>query len=1075
MSVLVLAPFNQFPKVSFDDVKLGAAAVRKVTVQNPTQKKVKVALTSLPKAEAGFQVDFVDLELGPQQEATLNIGWVPRQGGNVTEKIVVKYGTGLQTRIVLVGSCLAPKSKTAKKVGVLTSRQPMLNRSAMQKTFTKKEAPPKVDLPENPVKRAEFSESPEIRDIASENMPPPPATKQLLPPPPPLPPKEQSWSPQKLSESRICGDAPSETVEDDSVFCHPSSTAKAAASEHRFKSPLKSNESNIRRETFIANKAVANSNRVVRKDTYTVKSAQRKDTYVVQQHQQQHSSSEAMSFYSSTPAGKGTESDPRFKLANISVIKNVAESSSEKRSSCKELKFPTPPCEDVAGDDHVVAELPNIRRETFIAGDNIRKEATEAVVAQEAEADQPTNAVNISDIVQNFIDLDDSQSKQKVTAGHPVPTDGVVVTEQTSVLETIEEHVAVTEEVLEVIQEEERIISGSGMIVEEAVSTTVTSKVASESQLIEQEIAQEIMQEYFANDGNQGTQPSSMQTSDTEGVSMFVNPPGDSTKNTDNIEGSVLDIPDIGTELSDSRETYVVSQSPVGEEDVLSEQLQTENDVLEGQKKKCGEVFTISVTSPKREAQVSHRTDKEQFDPSDLAIAEAGETQVLEKIFVPQRPEQREQNSDLNTPSPMNMSEMEDISMAVNYSETTRVWEETRTTDIAEAAALSDSKETYVLNQSPCRDADLSKDEEVTFNLEESNYAQEAKSDEMEAIPEVEEGQELGHNLPELGRMIPDESNPDKTNLEEASMFVNLSRATSTNSQPAPEDVSPNEELPPASLEVTEAQLSDSRDTYVLCPSPCREAEVSQEEPKESKSAGKVFTMSISPPAPAKSNKTVSHKKPLNQTAPIERKTLTRTINKSAVVVTEAHTSKTRPQAQAEGRTATTRAPRPTRQPPLARKPRPSVHRLTLIKSQRSKAAPIVRNPNPFASKNIYYDERWVEKQESGFMKWLNFVLTPDSLDDGDGAAPALAPGKLDVGKLWRACSSDVKVPRAPTREVMSMRAYTVRREMNRLRRRACTLWQTPAVARVMAKMETEVRTIYFSIFDIDFLTNIFS
>ena len=30
-----------------------------------------------------------------------------------------------------------------------------------------------------------------------------------------------------------------------------------------------------------------------------------------------------------------------------------------------------------------------------------------------------------------------------------------------------------------------------------------------------------------------------------------------------------------------------------------------------------------------------------------------------------------------------------------------------------------------------------------------------------------------------------------------------------------------------------------------------------------------------------------------------------------------------------------------------------------------------------FAAKNIYYDERWMEKQDRGFVRWLNFVLTP--------------------------------------------------------------------------------------------------
>lgn len=35
------------------------------------------------------------------------------------------------------------------------------------------------------------------------------------------------------------------------------------------------------------------------------------------------------------------------------------------------------------------------------------------------------------------------------------------------------------------------------------------------------------------------------------------------------------------------------------------------------------------------------------------------------------------------------------------------------------------------------------------------------------------------------------------------------------------------------------------------------------------------------------------------------------------------------------------------------------------------------RHPMPFAARNMYYDERWIEKQERGFIQWLNFVLTP--------------------------------------------------------------------------------------------------
>lgn len=35
----------------------------------------------------------------------------------------------------------------------------------------------------------------------------------------------------------------------------------------------------------------------------------------------------------------------------------------------------------------------------------------------------------------------------------------------------------------------------------------------------------------------------------------------------------------------------------------------------------------------------------------------------------------------------------------------------------------------------------------------------------------------------------------------------------------------------------------------------------------------------------------------------------------------------------------------------------------------------------PFAAKNMFYDERWKEKQQRGFTWWLNFVLTPDDFN----------------------------------------------------------------------------------------------
>ena len=37
----------------------------------------------------------------------------------------------------------------------------------------------------------------------------------------------------------------------------------------------------------------------------------------------------------------------------------------------------------------------------------------------------------------------------------------------------------------------------------------------------------------------------------------------------------------------------------------------------------------------------------------------------------------------------------------------------------------------------------------------------------------------------------------------------------------------------------------------------------------------------------------------------------------------------------------------------------------------------IPKHPLPFAARNMFYDERWMEKQSRGFVNWLNFILTP--------------------------------------------------------------------------------------------------
>ncbi|XP_051803239.1 abnormal spindle-like microcephaly-associated protein [Acanthochromis polyacanthus] len=122
--------------------------------------------------------------------------------------------------------------------------------------------------------------------------------------------------------------------------------------------------------------------------------------------------------------------------------------------------------------------------------------------------------------------------------------------------------------------------------------------------------------------------------------------------------------------------------------------------------------------------------------------------------------------------------------------------------------------------------------------------------------------------------------------------------------------------------------------------------------------------------------------------------------------------------------------------------------KLTFIKPAQT-ALP--RHPMPFAAKNMFYDERWIEKQERGFTWWLNYVLTPDDFKVNTEvttvSAVSLAMGSDD----------NFSVPKAPTKEEMSFSTYTARRKLNRLRRSACQLFTSEAMVKAIQRLELEV------------------
>ncbi|XP_038571070.1 abnormal spindle-like microcephaly-associated protein [Micropterus salmoides] len=124
--------------------------------------------------------------------------------------------------------------------------------------------------------------------------------------------------------------------------------------------------------------------------------------------------------------------------------------------------------------------------------------------------------------------------------------------------------------------------------------------------------------------------------------------------------------------------------------------------------------------------------------------------------------------------------------------------------------------------------------------------------------------------------------------------------------------------------------------------------------------------------------------------------------------------------------------------------------KLTFIKPAQTA---IPRHPMPFAAKNMFYDERWIEKQERGFTWWINYVLTPDDFKVNTEVA------KVNTVSIVMGSDDKFSVPKAPTKEEMSFSTYTARRKLNRLRRSACQLFTSEAMVKAIQRLELEVES----------------
>ncbi|CAB0027875.1 unnamed protein product [Trichogramma brassicae] len=99
---------------------------------------------------------------------------------------------------------------------------------------------------------------------------------------------------------------------------------------------------------------------------------------------------------------------------------------------------------------------------------------------------------------------------------------------------------------------------------------------------------------------------------------------------------------------------------------------------------------------------------------------------------------------------------------------------------------------------------------------------------------------------------------------------------------------------------------------------------------------------------------------------------------------------------------------------------------------------------DPFLTSTLYYDDKWIYKQEIEFKKWLNALLTPpEHLTTDVDTAP------IDVGKVWQFCRAK-EVSLAETKEAISARYHTNAR-LNSLRKAACSMYRRPDVITVLS------------------------
>lgn len=104
---------------------------------------------------------------------------------------------------------------------------------------------------------------------------------------------------------------------------------------------------------------------------------------------------------------------------------------------------------------------------------------------------------------------------------------------------------------------------------------------------------------------------------------------------------------------------------------------------------------------------------------------------------------------------------------------------------------------------------------------------------------------------------------------------------------------------------------------------------------------------------------------------------------------------------------------------------------------------------DPFSSTTYFYDEDAVDKFESEFKRWFNYILTPPADLDSN------IENKVDFGKAWIE-NRNKEIPAAPTKEQVSSKYHNSSR-LEKVRRAAVNLLKSPEITIVLQKLNAQI------------------